>query len=107
MDITDENRADRDTRCCVASAAVTLEPDDKDWTWVLARPCPECGFDPAEHPRQTLASSLGQFAPTWAELLTHPRAGERPHPDRWSAVEYGFHVADALELGVVRLRRML
>ena len=20
-------------------------PDDKDWTWVLQRPCPECGFD--------------------------------------------------------------
>lgn len=21
--------------------------DDKDWTWVLERPCPECGFDTA------------------------------------------------------------
>src|SRR4051794_791858 len=24
-----------------------VEPDTKDWTWVLDRPCPECGFDPA------------------------------------------------------------
>ena len=22
-----------------------IEPDTKDWTWVLERPCPECGFD--------------------------------------------------------------
>ena len=24
-----------------------IEPDGKDWTWVLEQPCPECGFDPA------------------------------------------------------------
>lgn len=24
-----------------------IVPDDKDWTWVLERPCPECGFDTA------------------------------------------------------------
>jgi hypothetical protein len=22
---------------------MTIVPDDKDWTWVLERPCPECG----------------------------------------------------------------
>jgi hypothetical protein len=24
---------------------MTIVPDTKDWTWVLRRPCPECGFD--------------------------------------------------------------
>jgi hypothetical protein len=24
---------------------VTIVPDTKDWTWVLDRPCPECGLD--------------------------------------------------------------
>jgi hypothetical protein len=24
---------------------MTVEPDIKDWTWVIDRPCPECGFD--------------------------------------------------------------
>jgi len=24
---------------------MSIEPDTKDWTWVLERPCPECGFD--------------------------------------------------------------
>ena len=86
---------------------MTIEPDDKDWTWVLSRACPDCGFDPVEHPRDTLAESLAGFGPTWAGLLAHPRAGERPNPDRWSGVEYGYHVADALDLGVVRLGRML
>ena len=23
------------------------EPDDKDWTFVLGQPCPDCGFDAA------------------------------------------------------------
>ena len=23
---------------------MTIIPDTKDWTWVLQRPCPECGF---------------------------------------------------------------
>ena len=25
--------------------AVTIVPDTKDWTWVLERPCPECGLN--------------------------------------------------------------
>jgi len=24
---------------------MTVEPDGKDWTWVLDRRCPECGYD--------------------------------------------------------------
>ena len=24
---------------------MTIIPDTKDWTWVLQRSCPECGFD--------------------------------------------------------------
>jgi len=26
-------------------STVTIAPDSKDWTWVLRRPCPECGLD--------------------------------------------------------------
>ena len=26
-------------------AAMAIVPDDKDWTWVVQRPCPECGYD--------------------------------------------------------------
>ena len=26
-----------------------IVPDTKDWTWVLDRPCEECGFDATAH----------------------------------------------------------
>ncbi|MHB8274233.1 MAG: hypothetical protein ACYDC9_05635 [Dermatophilaceae bacterium] len=28
-----------------AGITAEIEPDEKDWTWVLQRPWPECGFD--------------------------------------------------------------
>ena len=27
------------------TTAGPITPDTKDWTWVLDRPCPECGYD--------------------------------------------------------------
>ncbi|PVY29285.1 hypothetical protein C7458_10631 [Williamsia muralis] len=27
---------------------MAIVPDTKNWTWVLERPCPDCGFDPSE-----------------------------------------------------------
>ena len=29
-----------------------IEPDTKDWTWVLDRPCPECGFEASTRDRR-------------------------------------------------------
>ena len=46
-----------------------IVPDDKDWTWVLLRPCPECGFDAS-----TLAPE--DIAP----LLRGERDGLGAHP---------------------------
>jgi hypothetical protein len=34
---------------------VPIVPDDKDWTWVLERPCPECGFDASAVPPASVA----------------------------------------------------
>jgi hypothetical protein len=31
----------------MTSDGEAIEPDDKDWTWVLQRPCPDCGFEAA------------------------------------------------------------
>lgn len=84
-----------------------ITPDDKDWTWVLQRPCPECGFvasqvDVAEVPGQVRAT-----AARLAELLTDERAALRPDPQRWSALEYACHVRDVFRLYDVRLHLML
>jgi len=28
-----------------SGGAAPITPDTKDWTWVLDKPCPECGYD--------------------------------------------------------------
>jgi hypothetical protein len=35
---------------------MTIEPDTKDWTWVLRRPCLECGLDTQSFPREGSAA---------------------------------------------------
>jgi hypothetical protein len=37
---------------------VTIVPDAKDWTWVLQRPCPECGLDTQGFPRADLPAMI-------------------------------------------------
>ncbi|MCC6496555.1 MAG: DinB family protein [Propionibacteriaceae bacterium] len=73
-------------------------PEDKDWTFVLDRPCPECGFFAAdvevtELPRLVLVET----AP-WVEVLARPQAGDRPAPQVWSPLEYACHVRDVLRI---------
>ena len=40
---------------------MTIVPDTKDWTWVLERRCPECGFDTSGFPAE-VAAELRQAA---------------------------------------------
>lgn len=84
-----------------------ITPDDKDWTWVLDRPCPECGFDASQHSAARLGAEIRTNAATWRELLADPRAVERPNPTQWSALEYGCHVRDVFVLFLERLNLML
>jgi hypothetical protein len=84
-----------------------IVPDDKSWTWVLERPCPDCGFvaetfDPHDAPA-TIRANAG----VWRVLLEHPQARRRPNDHQWSAVEYACHVRDVLRLYLVRLHLML
>jgi hypothetical protein len=87
---------------------MTIVPDTKDWTWVLRRPCPECGFDTqgfavAAVPEMTVAN-----AAAWHRALTGPGdARTRPVPGKWSALEYGAHVRDVFRLYDQRLELML
>jgi hypothetical protein len=38
-----------------------IVPDTKDWTWVLERPCPECGFDASGVRRDEVMLTSGVF----------------------------------------------
>ncbi len=46
-----------------------IPPDDKDWTWVLQRPCPECGFEPASVDLDDVPKLARANAGAWREVL--------------------------------------
>ena len=80
------------------------DPDDKDWTFVLERSCPECGYrgddvDAHDLPALVLAAS----AP-WSGVLPATNARTRPEPRVWSPLEYGCHVRDVLVIFAERNR---
>ncbi len=84
-----------------------IVPDSKDWTWVIERACPECGFDASRVAATDVADLLRQNATSWRPLLEHPEVRRRPAEDRWSALEYAAHVRDVFRLYDHRLRLML
>jgi hypothetical protein len=82
--------------------------ETKDWTWVLERPCPECGMDTTELTGPEVASLIRQVAPAWSLVLAADAApAQRRRPDRWSTLEYACHVRDVLRIGDQRLAAML
>ena len=86
---------------------MTIVPDEKDWTWVLRRPCPECGLDTSSFAREEIPAMTRANAAAWRAPLAVADAADRPRPDRWSALEYGCHVRDVFRLYDYRLGLML
>ncbi|KQV11704.1 MULTISPECIES: DinB family protein [unclassified Kitasatospora] len=87
-----------------------ITPDTKDWTWVLHRPCPDCGFDTPAVVREEVAGLVRANAAAWVTLLSERPEAElrrRPAPEVWSDLEYACHVRDVFRLFHVRLRLML
>jgi hypothetical protein len=85
---------------------VTPAPDDKDWTWVLDKPCPECGFDAASVGRTEVGARARASAAALQTALAAPDAAQRPEPEVWSALEYGAHVRDVCIIFGARLSLM-
>ena len=86
---------------------MTILPDTKNWTWVLERPCPECGFDASAFPCRSVARELRQSGAAWRLLLMRQDALARPRPATWSTLEYGCHVRDVFGIFDSRLTQML
>jgi len=84
-----------------------IDPDTKDWTWVLDRPCPECGFDPARVTADRLGELVRDNATTWEAVLGAADVAVRPAPGVWSVLEYSCHVRDVHRIFDERLRLML
>jgi hypothetical protein len=79
-------------------------PDDKDWTWVLDRPCPECGYDATTV--DDVAGRTRTAVATIRAALAAPDAATRPCPDIWSSLEYACHVRDVCIVFGARLAAM-
>lgn len=84
-----------------------MEPDTKDWTWVLDRPCPECGLVAGDIDHDDVPAMLRANAAAWQDVLARPNPHERPDPDTWSPLEYAAHVRDTCRVYTERLRLML
>jgi hypothetical protein len=89
--------------------SVPIVPDDKDWTWVLERPCAECGFDASTVSPEFVATLLRANAASWEGVLRQPAdvVRRRPADDRWAPLEYACHVRDVCALYRERLVLML
>jgi hypothetical protein len=83
----------------------SIVPDSKDWTWVIDRPCRECGFDSATLPRAEVAPMIRSNADSWTRVLAGDISSvcRRPAPDRWSPLEYACHVRDVFRIYDYRL----
>lgn len=86
---------------------MTIIPDGKDWSWVLERPCPECGFDAGAFPAERAGQRVRDDVVRWRHVLARPDAETRPDPTVWSATEYACHVRDVADLFAGRLQMML
>jgi len=87
--------------------ALDITPDTKDWTWVLDRPCPDCGLDTSRVSGSAVPGILRTSADSWRSALRRQDVRERPNPSTWAPVEYACHVRDVCLLFDSRLGLML
>jgi len=81
-------------------------PDEKDWTWVLAERCPECGFDATAITLADLPGLVSQTVATFEARLADDDATVRPSPQTWSPTEYACHIQDVCRTFTERLDLM-
>jgi hypothetical protein len=86
---------------------MAIEPDTKDWTWVMSRPCTDCGFDPSTVDRDEVGDRIASSADGWANILSGPDATQRPNDSTWSPLEYGCHIRDVHRIMAQRLELIL
>jgi hypothetical protein len=84
-----------------------IDPDLKDWTWVLERPCPECGFRAEIATHENLGDLIRENAAVWPTVLARPDVAVRPDDHTWSPLEYACHTRDVFRLYDERLALML
>jgi hypothetical protein len=84
-----------------------MEPDTKDWTWVISQPCPECGFDGSTVNHAEVAGRIRADAAEWPRRLSAVGVSVRARPTVWSALEYGCRIRGVHRIFNDRVRLML
>ena len=84
-----------------------IEPDAKDWTWVLDQRCDECGFAASDVDPTGIGGTVRDLVPRWVAALHRDDVRVRPAPDVWSPLEYGAHVRDVMRVFGERAQVML
>lgn len=85
----------------------SIVPDYKNWTWVLERRCPDCGFFAGEFEATKTGAAVRDLGVRWAAVLGRSDVAKRPSPAVWSPLEYGCHVRDVFRIFDRRLAMMI
>ncbi|WP_072806383.1 DinB family protein [Rhodococcoides yunnanense] len=86
---------------------MAIVPDTKNWTWVLERPCPECGFFAGAVTIDAVPDLIRSDLHAWESVLARPDVSIRPDQQTWSPLEYGAHVRDVHRIFRERLALVL
>ncbi|MCJ0978193.1 DinB family protein [Rhodococcus sp. ARC_M12] len=84
-----------------------IDPDTKNWTWVLERACPDCGFDSSAVDYDDIPDLIRADIERWHAVLRRDDVAVRPDDSTWSALEYAAHVRDAHLIFRTRLALVL
>jgi hypothetical protein len=84
-----------------------IVPDDKNWTWVLKKPCGDCRFDASSFDASGTGAALRDQVVRWVAVLSQSDVNVRPKPGVWSPLEYACHVRDVFRKFDERLALML
>ena len=86
---------------------MSIEPETKDWTWVLRKECSECGEDVGQLSLADAINRLRELQDPWRVELEQSGLAVRPNDHTWSRLEYARHMRDALAVFRGRVELML
>lgn len=86
---------------------MAIEPDTKNWTWVIERPCDDCGYDGSTTTIRDVPGIIEANATGWPAALVRSDVRDRPDAQTWSTLEYAAHVRDVHRRMTERLVLML
>ncbi|SNT21331.1 DinB family protein [Rhodococcoides kyotonense] len=86
---------------------MAIVPDTKNWTWVLERRCPDCGFFAGDAPFRDIPALIRADVDAWASVLASSDVAVRPDEQTWSTLEYAAHVRDVHRIFLTRLALVL